>query len=383
MDLCEPVFVLNAHLPAFEQKSFSTAEICTAAEKVCGFNTIEGAQRIGGLWRVYPRQKEGRQKLLIHGLVLRGVTVNVCSKNPYLMHTSDTSNVGDKLAFQQATTRLVISNVPLSFSDSEILETVKQLGVNILSKLIAECDRDANGRLTHWKTGRRFVYIAVPAKPLPKSTRLGPFTAALYHKEQKTEERQQEAACRRCFEKGHKAAECLAPIKCRQCLQSGHKAGDPLCSFVNPSAADSEPSEPSVLETQTAQAAQEAQAEVVTEVEDAAMETEKKTNEKENSDTTKDKDNTQKHKAKENKKNQGDKTRGRSRQRQQLPHGQTTMEAFRRAASGSVKRKTSDETAAGQGKQRRLEGDDDDDNYRDDNREEENEVFSQALSGDK
>nr|KAG5685273.1 hypothetical protein BaRGS_007960 [Batillaria attramentaria] len=42
-----------------------------------------------------------------------------------------------------------------SFLD-EILETIKDMpGVDIRSSLIAERDRDENGKLTHWKTGRR------------------------------------------------------------------------------------------------------------------------------------------------------------------------------------------------------------------------------------
>ena len=42
----QPVF-----LPAVKEKEYSVAEICAAAERTKGFESVEGAQRIGGLWR--------------------------------------------------------------------------------------------------------------------------------------------------------------------------------------------------------------------------------------------------------------------------------------------------------------------------------------------
>ncbi|KAL8614396.1 hypothetical protein ACOMHN_007734 [Nucella lapillus] len=60
-----PVFVLNNQLPAFDEKAFSTAEICAAAEKCTGYESVEGAHRIGGLWRIYPRSGESRNTVLI------------------------------------------------------------------------------------------------------------------------------------------------------------------------------------------------------------------------------------------------------------------------------------------------------------------------------
>ena len=87
-------------------------------------------------------------------------------------------------------------------------------------------------KLTRWKTGRRFLYIGVPSEPLPKIVEIGPFKASFYHKEQKTEERQSKAECRKCLQKGHRAAACVNPIKCRQCFKDGHKAGDADCAMT-------------------------------------------------------------------------------------------------------------------------------------------------------
>ena len=210
-----PVFVVNNQLPAFDEKLFTTAEICAAAEKRCGFETIEGAQRIGALWRIYPRSSEARRKLQIEGFILRGLHVEVKDRNPFII-TSPDGTQREILA-----TKLTVSNFPLSFSDDEILQAISAMGVNLRSRLIHEKDRDSRGRLTHWKTGRRFVYIEVPKDPLPKSLEVGGFRGSLYHKEQKKGDRQKEAECNNCFQKGHNTEVCKNPVKCRQCFVDG------------------------------------------------------------------------------------------------------------------------------------------------------------------
>ena len=63
--LVQPVFLLNKTLPAVEEKDYSVAEICAAAERTAGFETVESAQRIGGLWRLYAKDNEARIKLLV------------------------------------------------------------------------------------------------------------------------------------------------------------------------------------------------------------------------------------------------------------------------------------------------------------------------------
>lgn len=329
---CEPVFVINNQLPAFEQKPFTTSEICAAGERVCGYNSIEGAQRIGSLWRIYPRTREYRQKLLLEGIVLRGVQVVVKSRNPFLVRAPGSHDmVGDRVADQPPSTKLIISNIPLSYSDNDILHAVNNLGVTALSKLISERDRDDKGKLTHWKTGRRFVYISLPKSPLPRTLEVGPFKASLFHKEQKTADRQKAATCRKCLQTGHMAADCMAPIKCRQCFKDGHKAGDPVCSLTPesvPSGQQDTDNEHSVTP------------------ENALNEQNNQT-----SSQTQNKENPQKS------------DRGRPRHRA-LSCGQQTL-SFTRVASNSVKRKKQQQdgsTPPGQAeKQRRLHRDQDSD----------------------
>ena len=51
--------------------------------------------------------------------------------------------------------------------------------------MFMEKARYADKTLSDWKTGRRVVTIAVPEKILPKSVKMGGFTAYLYYKEMK------------------------------------------------------------------------------------------------------------------------------------------------------------------------------------------------------
>jgi len=53
-----PVFLIHKSLPAVKEKEYSVAEICAAAERTKRFELVEGAQRIGGLWRVYASDRE-------------------------------------------------------------------------------------------------------------------------------------------------------------------------------------------------------------------------------------------------------------------------------------------------------------------------------------
>ena len=221
-----PMSVQNNSLPAFDKKDFSTAEICSYAEKTTGFNSIIGAQKISGLWRIYLRDKGGRQKLLIQGMTVRGVQVTVKDKNPYPVR----SLYGKEE--ETPATKVIVGNVPISFSDQEMLKSVQELGCTLRSKLILERDRDEKGKLTHWLTGRRIISVSVPRDPLPKFIQVGPFKASVYHREQKDILREAAADYRNCPQKGqHKTADCPNPVKCRQCLADGHRAGD-VCSLI-------------------------------------------------------------------------------------------------------------------------------------------------------
>lgn len=222
----EPVFLKCTDIPSEENQS--TAELCKLAENISGYKTIEGAQRIGGLWRIYPQTREARAVLLVSGLKIQGVSVPVHNKNPYLMMSGD----GEEIA----STRVTISNVPLSGANEDIVHAIEAQGVTILSKLRYELARDGNNRLTRFKTGRRFLFIAVPDTPLPRRLEIGIFKAEVYHKEQRQDVRFSNRECYNCLERGHHASVCPNPVKCRDCKIDGHKSGDPACGWVEQAA---------------------------------------------------------------------------------------------------------------------------------------------------
>ena len=167
-----PVFLKVSDLPE-STKEFTVCEICRACEVVNGPQSMEGAQRIGGLWRLYPKTSDTRTKLLLSGIDLRGVHLSFQDINPFILG-ADGAEV--------QSTRLLVSDVPLSFNNKDIETTLFKLGCKMLSPIKYELERDEHHQLTLWKTGRRYVYIAVPASPLQRDVKIGLYNAKLYHR---------------------------------------------------------------------------------------------------------------------------------------------------------------------------------------------------------
>ena len=227
----EPVFFKHKDLPAdptrfsANQETFPVLEICLAAERVCGRETVLGAQCIKGLWRIYPLTREARNQLLIEGIVVGGCTVSLHDKNPYIVRGGDGVEV--------PVTKLFISDIPISVANEDIESALVRLGCTLRSSLLMEKIRNKDGKLTRFITGRRFVYINCPGAPLERSIKVGSFTARLFHKEQPKVSKNLE--CTNCLQVGHRRFQCQNLVTCKECRQSGHKSGDPACgSFADP-----------------------------------------------------------------------------------------------------------------------------------------------------
>ena len=214
----KPLYLKSRDLPNEDNTYFTVRELCRAAEVVSGVNSMEGAQRIGGLWRLYPATGLVRIKLLTEGISLRGFHVPLLDNNPYIRGVSNR---------EIDTTRLLISDIPLGIPNSEIEKVLTKKGCKMTSSIKFELERDESGHLTHWKTGRRFLYIEVPQTLLPKDIKIGQFTGKLFYKEQR--QVISDMTCYNCFGQGHISRECPNPVKCRACRVEGHREGDNVC----------------------------------------------------------------------------------------------------------------------------------------------------------
>ena len=213
----EPFFFMNGDVDQ-NDKYLTVCEICYAVRDVVGRESyIDGAQRIGGLWRVYMKDPIARAQVLVTGISLRDMQVNMDDKNPYLHPGKE----------DVETTRLYVRNIPLSYDNDVITDYLKNMGLEMLGSLKYVRARTQERKLTNFKTGDRFVEIGVPDEPLPKKKAMGLFTASLYYKEQK--QTTNEFGCGNCRETGHIRRNCPNEAVCYDCLKPGHKKGSQLC----------------------------------------------------------------------------------------------------------------------------------------------------------
>lgn len=216
----QPVFIKVKDMIA--PQTVSVLDVCLAAEKVSGTDSVAGAQRIRGLWRVYPLTADARNKLLINGIDLNGQSLTPHDKNPYIL--PDTGR-------ETPITRLYVQDLPISVSNDEIITLFDRIGCVRRSEITDERARNRDGKLTRFLTGRRFVYIEIPDKPLPQSVEVGPFKVSLYHKEMKQRNSTQYSIpkCGNCLQTGHRTVDCQNNVVCKACHKSGHKQAEGKC----------------------------------------------------------------------------------------------------------------------------------------------------------
>ena len=162
-------------LDAIDSKTHKGYHICLALEKVVGDGNIIGGGDLKEVFRIYCRTSEARNKLLLEGVTIGDVHVTISDKNPKIV--SDIDRKSEKL---------IVGDVPLSLATEEIDKVIGGLdGVRLRSKWFDEMYRNDKQELSLFKTGRRFVYIDVPPKPLPRYVKIGHFRASVYHYSQK------------------------------------------------------------------------------------------------------------------------------------------------------------------------------------------------------
>ena len=157
-DTFPTLFIPKNHIPEFGTPVYGL-EIYKAIETVTGkCDKSECVQKIGGMWRVTLKDSSARSSLLTKGINIRGHSVTVLSKNPFLS------------ADGQETTRLKINNLPYSVSNETIKGKLRSLGVELCGEIEWELYKD-DKKLTSCKTGSRFIKIAPPKVPVPKSVK--------------------------------------------------------------------------------------------------------------------------------------------------------------------------------------------------------------------
>lgn len=213
----EPVYFLNNDVPQEEGNYLDTLDVCYAVcEVISSDKYVEGAQRIGGLWRIYLTDLDARIQLLATGINLRGYQITLKDKNPFLYR------LGFRSGFRPVeTTRVYVRNIPLSYDNAEIEKALKGQDVTMVSDLKYVRARTKQGKLTNFKTGDRFIDIVKPKEPLPKKLEMGIFTASVYHREQR--QAISEMECGNCKEKGHLRRDCPNEPVCFACGEKGHK----------------------------------------------------------------------------------------------------------------------------------------------------------------
>ena len=141
------VFVLRSSFLSDLRRSDEGLDLCRACEALTDVGSIDGAQLISGLWRIYPLSAAARLQLISKGISFRGQAVTVLDTNLFLTHSDG------------PTTKFIIGNIPISVANSEIEKGLMELDVCLRPPFMEETYRDSEGRTARFKTGRRFVYI--------------------------------------------------------------------------------------------------------------------------------------------------------------------------------------------------------------------------------
>ena len=162
----------DVYPPSNERQIINGLEIIYAIENVTGRGTIEGAQKIGKLFRIYIKSVSARDKLCTEGFTFRDRQVSLYSHNPFTVRE------------QAQTVKIIIGGVPLSVAHDEFEKALIDLKVEMVSDIKFENYRDNDGKWTAYKTGRRFVYCKKPELNLMPFTKIGLWSASIFYRGQ-------------------------------------------------------------------------------------------------------------------------------------------------------------------------------------------------------
>ena len=153
-DVTPAVFIVASSLQNLGAPVYGL-EIVRAIQDTGELDDIICVQKSQGIWRITPKTKSDRTKLLLSGITIRGHAITVLNSSPRLVNGMETI-------------RLNIGNVPYETPDSEVQAALDILGLKFGSSIQYEFYKDEKKNPTKVKTGRRWVSIVKPAQPLPE-----------------------------------------------------------------------------------------------------------------------------------------------------------------------------------------------------------------------
>ena len=202
MQSVPPLFVKDSDIGV---STITPYEMCTAAIRATSTTSLEGVQKINGLWRIYFNNRTTRLQLYSkQSILINGKNVPLYDQNPY---TSGQLQSGGTLhTTTQINDKLTIKNVPLSVSNDMIKQMLEEKGIVLVSAVKYGCVRTLEGQLTNYKNGDRFVYAKPFSPPLSRKQTVGNFPCIVIH-------HGKDMLCIACSEKGHKVGDTVCKAK--------------------------------------------------------------------------------------------------------------------------------------------------------------------------
>ncbi len=175
--------------------------VCKAVERSVGNGTIDGAQNIRGIWRLYIKTSATRAQLLVNrNLRINDVSVLLYDQNPMTTNQQTPENNREKVT---------IKDLPLSVSNTGIVKLLEMKNVKLVTPIRESRERDPDGKLTNFKNGDRYVYCEGPIHPpLARAAHIAGLQCRIFHNGQ--------------FDN-----------KCKACGATGHRAGNDSCPAFN------------------------------------------------------------------------------------------------------------------------------------------------------
>jgi ribA/ribD-fused uncharacterized protein len=208
----QPIFIKDMDWPS-PMTNFS---VCMAVTNEIDSSELIGAQKIGGLWRIYLKSETALKKLLL-GLDYQDHKIPVYRHNPL---RTGANSPDDQLI------RITLKDLPLSVSNQVIENYLKQTGIEIVKSPEYARARDPDThQLTSWFNGDRVMFTRELRSPMPRFIQLASFTCRVFHDGQITKP----VLCTNCFKTDHTKSKCTNPASCKACKKPGHQPGDESC----------------------------------------------------------------------------------------------------------------------------------------------------------